>query len=154
MTLAEAQNVIVGTMTSSPGSATARNAKMMASLPPVVTTMSSLVIDLSAASVVPPAGFGDDPDSPWHQRLEMLATLVAYDEEKRRLGVAEDGDQALAGVGDATVGGQGNLTLATVGAVFFGRILEGFVQGTFAATMALVAKFVHVQPALRPDTGA
>jgi DNA helicase-2/ATP-dependent DNA helicase PcrA len=43
-------------------------------------------------SIVPPVGFQDDPDSPWHQRLEMLATLVAYDEEKRRLGVADFGD--------------------------------------------------------------
>ena len=44
------------------------------------------------ASVTPPAGFEADPDSPWHQRVEMLATLVAYDHEKRRLGVADFGD--------------------------------------------------------------
>ncbi|MDH3250454.1 MAG: ATP-dependent helicase [Acidimicrobiia bacterium] len=44
------------------------------------------------ASITPPVGFQDDPDSPWHQRLEMLATLVAYDDEKRRLGVADFGD--------------------------------------------------------------
>ncbi len=44
------------------------------------------------ASVTPPVGFEDDPDSPWHQRLEMLATLVAYEQEKRRLGVADFGD--------------------------------------------------------------
>ncbi len=44
------------------------------------------------ADVVPPTDFGDVPDNPWHQRMEMLATLVAYDEEKRRLGVADFGD--------------------------------------------------------------
>ncbi len=39
-----------------------------------------------------PVGYEDDPVSPWPQRIEMLATLMAYDEEKRRLGVADFGD--------------------------------------------------------------
>ncbi len=42
--------------------------------------------------VVPPPGYQDEPDGPWQQRIEMLATLVAYDTEKRRLGVADFGD--------------------------------------------------------------
>jgi DNA helicase-2/ATP-dependent DNA helicase PcrA len=42
--------------------------------------------------VIPPAGYQDEPGSPWHQRIELLATLVAYDNEKRRLGVADFGD--------------------------------------------------------------
>lgn len=42
--------------------------------------------------VQPPVGWEADPDGPWPQRVEMLATLVAYDREKRRLGVADFGD--------------------------------------------------------------
>ena len=44
------------------------------------------------AEVTPPADMASTSDSPWHERLELLATLVAYDDEKSRLGVADFGD--------------------------------------------------------------
>lgn len=48
---------------------------------------------VSPADVRPPGAI--DPESPWGERLEMLATLDIYDREKRRLGVADFGDLIL-----------------------------------------------------------
>ncbi len=55
---------------------------------------SQLSDNLVSPADVRPVGT-PDADSPWNERLEMLATLELYDREKRRLGVADFGDLIL-----------------------------------------------------------